>query len=54
MVFGVKRKQGKLMKIVYVLDYGLGVKPIDLNFHLQKSFEVFQKKFSWQNLIQQG
>ena len=27
--------------------------PIDVNFPLQKSLEIFEKKISWQNLIQQ-
>jgi hypothetical protein len=25
---------------------------IDVNFHLQKSLEIFEKKISWKNLIQ--
>ena len=28
--------------------------PIDVNFYLQKSLEIFDKKFSWQILIQKG
>ena len=28
--------------------------PIDVNFHLQKSLEIFDQKFSWQNLVQKG
>jgi hypothetical protein len=28
--------------------------PIDVNFHLPKSLEIFEKKISSQNLIQQG
>ena len=31
---------------------GCQINPIDVNFHLQKSLETFDKKFSWQNLIQ--
>ena len=27
---------------------------IDVNFHIQKSLEIFDKIFSWQNLIQKG
>ena len=26
--------------------------PIDVNFNLQKSLEIFEKKVSWQNPIQ--
>ena len=28
--------------------------PIDVNFHLQKSLDIFEKKISWQNLIQKA
>ena len=31
---------------------GCQINPIDVNFHLQKSLEIFDKKFSWQILIQ--
>ena len=33
---------------------GRQINPIDVNFHLQKSLETFDKKLSWQNLIQKG
>ena len=31
---------------------GYQINPIDVNFHLQKSLEIFDKKISWQNPIQ--
>ena len=31
---------------------GRQINSIDVNFHLQKSLEIFDKKISWQNLIQ--
>ena len=33
---------------------GCQINPIDVNFHLQKSLEIFGKKNSWQSLIQKG
>ena len=33
---------------------GCQIKPIDINFHLQKSLEIFYKKSARQNLIQKG
>ena len=30
------------------------INPIDVNFHLQKSLEICDKKFSWKNIIQKG
>ena len=30
------------------------IKPIDVNFHLQKSLEIFDKNSADQNLIQKG
>jgi hypothetical protein len=33
---------------------GCQIKPIDVNFHLQKSLEIFDKKSVDKNLIQKG
>jgi hypothetical protein len=33
---------------------GCQINPIDVNFHLQKSLEVFDKKSADKNLIQKG
>ena len=30
------------------------INPIDVNFHLQKSLEIFEKKSATKNLIQKG
>ena len=33
---------------------GCQIKPIDVNFHLQNSLEMFDKKSAAKNLIQKG
>ena len=38
----------------YKTEWACQINPIDVNFHLQKSFEFFDKNSATKNLVQKG